>query len=436
MDTDNVKFYLKRPQSNDPTAIFAVVHYRGKPIKIPIGQSIHPDLWDMSTGNPTTDKKLIAEWKKHDPTIKIILGNISARIRKVKDLVVAYVNLSEQAGDKVSGASIKKYAAEGLGLSDRTGKKMTLNQYIDNFIMEIESGMRLTSKKQRYAWGTIKNYRGFAAQFKEFQTSRNRSYDFNDIDLRFYDDYVAFFQEKGYTPNSTGRQIKALKMIMRSAEEEGHHSNRTYTQKKFKLLTSPVDSIYLSEEEIQVLASLDLSDKPKHDLVRDVFIIGCYTALRYSDYSRIQPHHVIYENGKMVGLGMYIKKTGKKLNIPINSIARKILEKYNCTIPYTPEQVVNRYLKDIGKWAGIDAEVEVVKYRGADKIIEKVPKYQLISTHTARRSAATNMVKAGVSTELVRRLTGHSTEKNLLKYIRLSDQEISDLLRNSGFFNR
>ena len=53
--------------------------------------------------------------------------------------------------------------------------------------------------------------------------------------------------------------------------------------KRFKKLSEPVHSIYLNEDDLEKIKSLDLSEKPNLERVRDLFIVGCLTGLRYSE---------------------------------------------------------------------------------------------------------------------------------------------------------
>jgi integrase len=436
MNAENVKFYLHNPKSENPTSIYAKFYLHGREVKISIGLNIYPELWDKASQLPITDKQEIKYWRKHDPTIKVVLDNITSRINKVKHEITSYINLKEQAGEQITRSMVREHVKSTLGLVEKKTSKTSIVDFTDTFIKDIETGKRLTSDKSRYATSTIKNYRGFLSQFKAFQKQLNKVFSFQDINLSVYDKYVEFFQSKNYSPNTTGRHIKILKVIMRSAEEDGLHSNKVYTDKRFRLLTAPVDSIYLTNEEIEKMRKLDLSKKPTYELVRDVFVLGTQTALRFSDFSRIRHHHVVFHGDDMIKLKMYMKKTDGIVEIPINSIVKEVLRKYDCNIPPVTEQVFNRYIKTIGQWAGIDQHVEVIKHKGAKKEKYVVPKYELISTHTARRSAATNMVKSTGNLELVRRVTGHSTTKNLLKYIRLKEDEVYEQLKNDPFFKK
>lgn len=165
----------------------------------------------------------------------------------------------------------------------------TLLEYIARFTREMEDGTRLNIHKLHYAHSTVKNFMEFCNQFNNFCRAKHRKYSFNDIDMDFYNEMVAWFSAKNYSINTIGRHIKELKIMMRASREEGLHDNGAIESRKFKVLTIDVENIYLSEAEIAAIAALDYSapaDRHK-DMARDVFLAGCYTAQRFSDYSRI-----------------------------------------------------------------------------------------------------------------------------------------------------
>ena len=139
----------------------------------------------------------------------------------------------------------------------------TLSQYINRFIDEATTGKRLF-KGKRYTFSTIKNYKGFEVQFNEYQgiyteerlkelnekqeTPRPlKRIDFEDITIDFYNDFLSFFNDKNYSPNTIGRHIKHLKVIMRVAKDEGLHNNSEFQRKGFESMAVPVDNVYLNE---------------------------------------------------------------------------------------------------------------------------------------------------------------------------------------------
>ncbi|WP_303275308.1 phage integrase SAM-like domain-containing protein, partial [uncultured Alistipes sp.] len=164
-------------------------------------------------------------------------------------------------------------ASGGRGIRSRE----SLTDYMARYTREMEAGTRLNIHKLRYGASTIKNYKGFIVQFDEFCKAKRKRFDFGDINLKFYDDFVAWFTAKDYSINTIGRHVKELKIIMRAAREEGLHDNGLIESRKFRVLTADVENIYLTESEIRAIADLDLSHNKHKDIARDIFLVGCYT---------------------------------------------------------------------------------------------------------------------------------------------------------------
>jgi hypothetical protein len=124
--------------------------------------------------------------------------------------------------------------------------------------------------------------------FEEFCTFEGREYDFEDIDGAFYNRFVTFLiNEKKYSVNTYGRGIKFFKTILYDAAIKGYYKNFTF-MKALKGITEEADSIYLTETELETIYKKDFSGEPRLERVRDMFLIGCWTGLRYSDYSTVQ----------------------------------------------------------------------------------------------------------------------------------------------------
>ena len=310
----------------------------------------------------------------------------------------------------------------------------SLSDYIARYVKEMESGERLNIHKLRYGLSTIKNYKGFIIQFDEFCKAKHKRYDFVDIDLKFYDDFVAYFTAKDYSINTIGRHVKELKIIMRAAREEGLHDNGLIESRKFRVLTAEVENIYLTESEIRAIAEVDLKGDKHKSIARDIFLVGCYTAQRFSDYSTINEGNIrTLDNGQKV-IDLKQQKTGNKVVIPIRAELQAILDKYDNRLPKAYEQKVNKYIKEIAREAGIVDMVEVSYVESGEKKSHLVEKCELVKTHTARRSGATNMYLAGIPTIAIMKITGHKTEKEFMKYIKITEEQTAVELMNHPYF--
>ena len=190
----------------------------------------------------------------------------------------------------------------------------------------------------------------------------------------------------------------------------------------------------MNESELKRIYQLDLSNQKKYENVRDVFIIGCYTGLRFSDLKQLQKEHFNFENNI---IKIESKKTGKTVVIPLHSTVKEIFNKYGYNLPRViSNQKMNDYLKHISKHAQINDIVEHSRTQGGLKRKVNLYKYELVTVHTARRSFATNSFISGIPAISIMKITGHKTEKSFLKYIKISDEENAKLMMKHSFFNQ
>ena len=358
--------------------------------------------------------------------------NINTDLRNLSSALVSAFNNRKQK-DSVPAGWLKTQV--DLYFYGTANDQVTLNGYIEKYIQDIESGQRLTEKQQRFKFATIKSIKSFKTQFCSFQEGKGQTYDFMDIDIDFYNDFVAYFTKKSYSPNTIGRNIKCLKTIMQAAKLEKLHNNTDIEQKAFKAISTDVQNIYLTDQEIKALFDLDLSKSPVLELARNVFLVGCYTAQRFSDYSTITKNNIRKLEGGGSVVDLKQKKTGERVIIPVRPELEYILSKYDYTLPHTWEQKINEHIKKVGRLAKIKELVSIEEIKGGLKVKKDVEKCDLIKTHTARRSGATNMYLAGIATIDIMKITGHKTEREFLKYIKVTKEQTAQTLMLHPYFS-
>lgn len=349
-------------------------------------------------------------------------------------------------------------AAEEKARQEAWENRMTLMKFIDKYIEEVSNGGRQTVNGTNYSPNTVKSIKQALTQFRNFCKWSKKEYDFDDIDMQFYYDFTAYLKKelkdrkgnvikKAYNVNSVGKCIKELKVVMYTAESEGHHKNDVWKDKRFKGTRIDVDSIYLTKDDLAAIQAADLSKYDKgHEWARDIFMVGVWTAQRVSDYNNISkdqiethtkrwiedvpdPEHPSQtkpeiRTREIMFINIRQQKTGAKVSIPVSSELRTILEKYDFQLPHLEDQVINRYLKDICKCAGLTEDVEIVETTGGNPVRVRKPKYELVHTHTARRTGATLMYLSGMDVYDIIKITGHTSPVMLRKYIKADKLEV------------
>jgi integrase len=423
----NISFYLKRPKATDETAIFAILFWEGHKLKVYTPERINPKHWSADNQRA----KQSSQFKEHP--------EFNQRLKNWKtDVANVYRRWVNDNSGTIPGPDTVKELIDTHVTKKEPKKEVdkTFFGYFEHFVQKSMQGERLSTKtKKSTVYNTTKGYTSTLNHLKAFQKKYSRKIDFKTIDLEFYNDYIKYLTKTlKLSTNTIGDHIKRIKTIMNEATELGLNNNMTYRSKYFVKPTEQTDSIYLSEKELQEIEAVDLSHTPKLERVRDLFLVGCYTGLRYSDFSILRPEQI--KDGFIETTQL---KTGDAIVVPIHPTVERILSKYGGELPPAiSNQKTNDYLKEIGKLKdqrgksilpSLSDTVSKTFTKGGMKVTENYQKWELLSTHTARRSFATNEYLAGTPSITIMAITGHKTEKAFLRYIKLTPKEHAKLMQ-------
>lgn len=221
----------------------------------------------------------------------------------------------------------------------------------------------------------------------------------------------------GLKVNTVGKTIKQLRTFLRNRIRK--RIIPPIDMSGWTILEEEVDAVYVSEKEVAGIYNMDLSQYPHLVDYRDDFVLGCLTGLRFSDFSILSEYDV---RGDL----LYKKqeKSEHWVVIPLRPIAREILEKrFQKGISPNTNQEFNRHIKTIASLAGLTQLIKHSYKKGTKKVVEIKPKHAWITSHTCRRSFCTNEFLAGTPVALIMKISGHKTEKDFFKYIRVTPEE-------------
>ena len=297
---------------------------------------------------------------------------------------------------------------------------------------------------EKNAW-TAATFEKMAA-LKEDLTMCKKNLQFSDLDEAGLTSFVRYLREDkvlktprkkkedrskddtdatiGLKNSTIEKKLGYLRWFLNWATDKGYNSNLAYKTFKPTLKATQKKVIYLTAEEQETLWSLELTgDNAYLEPVRDVFIFCCFTGLRHSDAYRLKRFDVKGDHIEVTTV-----KTADSLSIELNDIARYILDKYKAidfpngkALPVLENQSMNRDLKVLCKLAGINEEIRLTTYKGNVRQDTIKHKWELIGTHTARRTFIVTALSRGVPPNVVMKWTGHSDYKSMKPYIDIVD---------------
>ncbi|RPD40526.1 site-specific integrase [Chitinophaga barathri] len=405
-----VNFNLRKQESKEPQIIYLIFRWPGHKFKYPLQLKVLPKYWD---GERQCVKNIIAAPNK---------DAINRHLADIKKEVNAIYTNAVADRTPVTKQHLK---TELDTFTNRTTPDKTLLGFIRHYIDTAGERINPVSGKIT-SIRTIQKYNTTYDVLKEFADGYNRRLDFDTVDLDFYQDFVGYLTTiKNYKVNTVGKYVATLKGFLNAAGEKKLTTRTDHKSKRFKVMSEDSAAIYSPVTELLKVYDLDLSENKRLEKVRDLFIVGAFTGLRFSDFTALKSSNIIGEN-----IEVYQQKTGGKVVIPIHWTVKEILGKYENSLPTNiSNQKMNDYIKDVYKEAEITEQIEIQNTKGGLRKVESFEKWELVSTHTARRSFATNLYLQGIPSQTIMKITGHKTEKAFLKYIRLDGKEHANLLR-------
>ena len=308
----------------------------------------------------------------------------------------------------------------------KNNNPLTFFEFFDNYLNQ--RAALVAERTTRGRRTILNNFTLFSQNF-----FNKPSLDWTDFDVTF----PVHFQNWGYqkprkwSQNNAAKTLRVLTMILADAENQGYDVGTAYKQKNYRLAYTPFDSIALTFDEVKKLADMDLSNESvKMQRVRDIFVLDCLCGLRYSDVAALDTSNFKemkrHTDGELIAVIEAVqKKTGERVVVPLHPISKRMLERNGGKMPQAySNQKMNDYLKQLGKIAGLNKVVVLRSNKAGKATVTKHKQYEVMTCHTARRTFATiAFVEWKMPSALVMQATGHKSERDFLKYIKVESEQ-------------
>src|ERR1700756_128434 len=399
---------LKNKQAGK-SLVLLILEKEYRKMKVSTGISVDPVYWNPKT-QFLRESRESGDYRSINRALQEILDRakdafefyevqqIDPSLEQIKE---KYLALKTEPKVAKSPVLFWQYFDEFVAYQKNEIKSRTLVDYdksLRKHLLECEKITNIT-----LSFNALKNNGGFVQEFEKYLK------------------YTALNAKGGvgFMINSIGKQNKNIKAFLNWCFKRNYCV--PFDTSHIKKLEEDVENIFLTESEIEALLNLVL-DNIELEKVRDVFIIACETGLRYSDYRRFKPEH-FFGNYAIINQ----TKTNARVKIPISSRLRKVLEKYNYAPPNFSENHLTEFnskIRRVCALAGLVEPILMIKKEQGKTVEYFSKKYELVSSHTGRRSFCTNwFLKKTVPVKAIMAISGHKTEKSFMKYLKLNDEE-------------
>ncbi|MWB96105.1 tyrosine-type recombinase/integrase [Flavobacterium sp. GA093] len=395
-------FNLKEPKSDKETLILFSCYFKNenKKFVFSTGEKIMPENWDFENRFPFVNGKKKSKF----------VQSIRLQMNRYSDLFLETESLYKRINEPFTSKNLKKVFDEEFKKAP-SGKNAFFDAY-DEFTAEKEKG-------KEWSLSTIKRYKNIKNILEKFEAARKFKLTFSKIDETFHREFTSYcMDDLEHINNTYARNLGLFKTFMFWARKNKFTYNDSFVGFK-KVERVITNQIALTIDDLNKLMQHKFESE-KLGKVRDVFVFACVTGMRFGELSLIRRSNVTND---FILLKENKDETKETREIPLTSISRYILLKYDYKLPLIANQKQNKYIKDVFQEMEYNNKVQKVTTKGKENIKEEMFFYNRISTHTARRTFITMMKRQGKSDKLIASITGHNDMKTLNQYYQISEPE-------------
>lgn len=475
-----VQFFLRSKREEGEAPLYTKIRRNGMQMYVCTGIKVDIKEWNKAQKSLSTMQR----YEQTEAGVKV--HELQMQVMKAVNALYAEGKINTKEDKAIIEEAMNNIVTGGTKEVQRVKKiaeaksRKYVTQFYEYFFSGISDGSISHGKNSEYSPGSIQVWKTFGIYLREYC---DVGITFEDIDKSFADRFTQYLQKKGFMSNTINKNVTCFRKLCNLAAMEGYNKNAVSLKVWKDRTVKDTDKraeIYLTEEEIDAIYNMELSGE--NEIVRDIFILGYFSCQRYSDYSKLREENFMTYDKGLGQITLTQKKTGRTVNVPIvDDRVYELCDKYNYDFPKISEQKMNLKIKAVTallaesvpsfqeKYVTVLTAVEKRSEKTYAKLLKKKesgikftenerkwfgklnklaerrngaplfeknkhgevirPKYELIASHTSRRSGATNLYKLGALSNLeMRSITGHQSEKVFENYIRVGLSEQAQMV--------
>lgn len=457
-------YFIRTKEHSGTARLYTQIKSRKNNLRINLNTGVEVDIakWqkcfcDLSLYAKTQGGKVVEILVQDvDKAIDDVLSRLDFTKEDIQEAVNAVVYREAREAAALA-ERMEREAAEREAEAKRIAKAREdadVRRYLASLIEGMRNGtVRIEgkgrNKGERYTVNTIKMWVNLQGIIERFYNTHPFTWD--TIDRRFATLFRAWMEDEGYMAKTVNKYVGQMVALINRAYSEGLHHNTAAATCFAKPMVDDAQKsaeIYLTADELNALYQMPLTGEKA--LVRDIFIIGCCTCQRVSDYSRLKRENFVTTARGAKVVKIQQQKTRSFVTIPIlDDKLTAIMERYDYNLPELPSNfgiIINRYIKEICKELAknvpsLSEELPTIltmkertkEERGeiafkrdeAGRVVK--PRYELVTSHTARRTGITLLYLTGkFDIYQMMHVSGHKEAKTFREYIKLSGEEMAE----------
>lgn len=411
--TDVSKHYnLRHHIEGKPSPIYLVLRIFNKQKKIPLGVKVLPHQWNGT-------RAMIAAYisdldNKNNDLVNRTIIEFDAKYSEF----ISYLCTHPDELDCIDNV-----------INSIFGMKKVKKELVSATLTQLILDKNVKEATRKLYSSEIKEFVAFLKSIKKSEIS------IGEVDVALMRGYIKYLQSKTdihkitrdivpIEDNTITFKFGIMYNILKYAEDSDLYDASKIKKLKSTLKKHEVENqIYLNEEEIDKIMNVELDSDL--DDIRNIFIFQMELGQRFSDIKAMMGKDVrgLISDGMIT---IVQKKTGAKVCPPLSPIAKSILEHYSYVLPSMKIEKINEHIKTVCQKANLNEVIHCIEHRGGKPYHYDAAKWQLVSTHSARRSFVSNNIKEGVDSALIKGITGHKTDSAFNLYNRNSNKDLAE----------